>query len=145
MCLLMLFYNPSLMWLVDCINLQNSLLTLQKWSETWHMEFNPCNQVWTPSDYQQTQLHWYCMTCAIHYMAHHAKVTNAKYLRITFDCHLIWKIHMHQLPKPMLLKHFMTFCPTEVKIHCYNTFVQPNWIMENSATAWSLLYHTRHN
>ena len=40
----------------------------------------------------------------------------------------------------MLLKHFCkemaaTFCPTEVKIHCYNTFARP--IMEYSATVWS--------
>ena len=74
------------------------------------------------------------------------KVTNAKYLEIAFDCHLSWKSHINTTgakanAAQAFLRRNTTFCPPEVKIHCYNTFARP--IMEYSATAWSP--HTAYN
>jgi len=67
------------------------------------------------------------------------KRTNAKYLGITFDHHLNWKSHINIIAAKAnaaqaFLQRNITFCPTEVKIHCYKTFVRP--IMEYSATVW---------
>jgi len=50
------------------------------------------------------------------------KVTNAKYLGITFDCHLSWKSHINTIAAKVdaaqaFLHRNTTFCPTEVKIH----------------------------
>ena len=53
---------------------------------------------------------------------------------------LTWKSHINIIAAKAnaaqaFLQRNTTFCPSEVKIHCYNTFVQP--IMEYSATVWS--------
>ena len=74
----------------DCTNLQTDLSTLQKWSETWQMEFNPTNlQITNKYNFIDTQYTLYGHT--IH------KVTNAKYLGITFDRHLGWKSHINAI------------------------------------------------
>ena len=91
----------------------------------------------TSSDYQQTQLY----NIDTHYTLYgytKQKVTNAKYLGITFDCHLNRKSHINITTKANAAQAFLwrntTFYPTEVKIHCYNTFVWP--IMKYSASVW---------
>ena len=59
-------------------------------------------------------------------------------LGITFDRHLSWKSHINTIAakaNTAFLRRNTAFCQTEVKIHCYNTFVHP--IIEYSTTAWS--------
>ena len=67
------------------------------------------------------------------------KVKNAKYLGVTFDCHLSWKNHINSIAAKAtaaqaFLQRNTAFCSMELKTHCY-MFVHP--IMEYSATAWS--------
>jgi len=136
---MVLFYIPSLTPLhADCLNLQTDLSTLQKWSEIWQMEFNSakctCEHLQVTNKYNFIDTHYTLYGHTIQ------KVTNAKYLGITFDCHLSWKSHINTIAAKAyaalaFLWRNITFCPTEVKIHCYKTFVWP--IMEYSATAWS--------
>ena len=77
---------------------------------------------------------------------HNKSLVLDKYLGFTFDCHLSWKNHISTITaKANAAKAFLrrntTFCPTEVKIHCYKTFVRPT--MEYSVTVWSP--HTAHD
>ena len=113
-------------------NLQTDLSTLQKWCKTWQMEFNPTKCEHLQITNKDTHYTLYGHTIQI--------VTNAKYLEITFDCHLSWNSHINTTTAKAnaaqaILWRNTTLCPTEVKIHCYNIFVRP--FMEYSATAWS--------
>ena len=75
----------------DCINLLTDLSTVQKLCKTWQMEFNP-----TKCEYLQiTNKHNFIDTHYTLYGHNIQKVTNAKYLGITFDCHLNWKSHIN--------------------------------------------------
>ena len=76
-------------------------------------------------------------------MATLQKVKNAKYLGVTFDCHLSWKNHINSIAAKAtatqaFLQRNTAFCPMELKTHCY-MFVHP--IMEYSATAWPVTTH----
>ena len=111
----------------DCINSRSDLLTLQKWCKTWQMEFNPtkCEHLQITNKYNFIDTHYTLYEDTIQ------KVTIAKYLYplgITFDCHLNWKNHINIIAAKAnaaqaFLRRNTTFCPTEVKIHLYNTFV----------------------
>ena len=63
---------------------------------------------------------------------HNKSLVLYKYLGFTIDCHLSWKNHISTITaKANAAKAFLrrntTFCPTEVKIHCYKTFVRQLW------------------
>ena len=124
--------NPT----ADCTNLQTDLSTLQKWSETWQMEFNPtkCEHLQITNKYNFIDTHYTLYGHTIQ------QVTNAT--NFTFDRHLSWKSHniintiaAKANAAQAFLRRNTAFSPTGVKIHCYNTFVHP--IMEYSTTAWS--------
>ena len=93
--MLRLFADDALLYstinsTADCISLQTELLTLQKWTEIWQMLFNPAKC----EDLQITNK---CNVIDFHsslYGHTIQKVKNAKYLRVTFDCHLSWKNHI---------------------------------------------------
>ena len=100
------------------------------------MEFNPAKcehlQITNKHNFIDTNYKLYGHTIQ--------KVTNAKYLGITFDHHLNWKNHINIIAaKANAAQAFLcrntNFCPTDVKIHCYKTLVRP--IMEYSTTIWS--------
>ena len=120
----------------DCISLQTDLLTVQKRTEIWQMQFNAakCEHL------QITNKHNFIDFCYSSYGHTIQKVKNAKYLGVTFDCHLSWKNHIDSIAAKAtaaqaFLQRNTAFCPMEFKTHCYNMFVRP--IMEYSATAWS--------
>ena len=66
--------------------------------------------------------------------------TGTTLLILTCKCH-INIIAAKANAAQAFLQRNTSFCPTEVKIHCYNIFVQT--IMEYSATVWSP--HTVHD
>ena len=96
--------------------LQADLLTIQKWSKTWQMEFNPskCEHL------QITNKHNYIDTHYTLYGHTIQKVTHAKYPGLIFDCHLSWKSHISTITaKVNAAQAFLrstTFCPTEAVI-----------------------------
>ena len=123
----------------DCMTLQTDLLTLQKCTGVWQMQFNPakCEHLQITSKHNFIDSHYTLYGHTIQ------KVTNAKYLGVIFDRHLSWKHHINAIAAKAtaalaFLQRNTAFCPKELKIHCYNMFVRP--IMEYSATAW--LPHT---
>ena len=86
--------------------------------------------MWTPLDYQT---HNFIDTDYTFYGNTIHKAINAKYLGNTFDCNLICKSHINRLAAKAnaiqaILQKITTFCPTEVKICCYNTFA---WLSIN--------------
>ena len=120
----------------DCISLQTDLLILQKWTEIWQMQFNPakCEHLQITNKHNFIDFHFSLYGHTIQ------KVKNAKYLGVTFDCHLSWKNHIDSIAAKAtaaqaFLQRNTASCPMELKTHCYNMFVRP--IMEYSTTAWS--------
>ena len=75
----------------ESINLQTNLLNLQNWSEKWQMEFNPTKCKHIQNTNNLVDAHFTIPT----YIVTIQKVANAKYLGLTFDCHLSWKSHIN--------------------------------------------------
>ena len=105
--------------------------------------------LFNPAKCEDLQITNKCNVIDFHYSLYgHTipKVKNAKYLGVTFDCHLSRKNHIDLIATKAtaaqaFLQRNTAFCPMELKTHCYNMFVHP--IMEYSATAWSA--HTTHS
>ncbi len=77
----------------DCISLQADLLTLQKWTEIWQIQFNPakCEHLQIANKHNVIVFHYSL------YGHTKQKVKNAKYLGVTFNCHLSWKNHINSI------------------------------------------------
>ena len=68
------------------------------------------------------------------------RVSQAKYLGVTFDEHLNWKHHIASIcnkanAAKSFLKRNVNYCPTNFKANCYKSFVRP--ILEYASTVWS--------
>ena len=103
----------------DCLHLQSDLALLQAWAEKWQMEFNPskCLHL-TISNKRQPLSHCY-------YISNHLinKVSHAKYLGVTFDEHITWKNHIHDIcakanAAQAFIKRNVNYCPTQIKSNC---------------------------
>ena len=70
------------------------------------------------------------------------RVSQAKYLGVTFDEHLNWKHHIDSIcnktnaAKSFLKRNINYYCPTNIKANCYKSFVRP--ILEYASPVWSL-------
>ena len=68
------------------------------------------------------------------------KVSSVKYLGVTFDQHLTWKVHNNNLcsranSTKAFLQRNVSHCPVSIMSTCYQTFVRS--IIEYSAPVWS--------
>ena len=120
----------------DSEHLQQDLCTLQAWARRWQMEFNPtkCVHLTISNKHHIIEHNYYLFDHLIQ------KVSKAKYLGITFDEHLTWKNHIHNIRHKAnsalaFLRRNINHCPISVRSHCYKSFVRP--ILEYASPIWA--------
>lgn len=119
----------------DAKELQKDLDTLQRWEQTWLMEFNPDKcEVINIINKRSHVYHDYNIHGKM--LAH---VTHAKYLGLTFSTNMTWDKHIDIITKKAnstcaFLRRNISSCSTKVKAQCYTTLVRPN--VEYAATIW---------
>ena len=115
--------------------LKKDLDTLQRWEQTWLMEFNPDKcEVINITNKRSHVYHDYNIHGKI--LAH---VTHAKYLGLTFSTNMTWNKHIDIITKKAnstcaFLRRNISSCSKKVKAQCYTTLVRPN--VEYAATIW---------
>ena len=126
----------------DHYNLQRDLTSLEKWSDTWQMKFNPAKCVHLAITNKKT----YIKNCYQIYCQNIKQASSTKYLGITIDQHLTWTDHINEIcNKANIAKAFLKRnihqCPISIKANCYKSLVRP--ILEYAAAVWSphLQYH----
>ena len=120
----------------DSEHLQQDLCTLQAWARRWQMEFTPakCVHLTISNKHHIIEHNYYLFDHLIQ------KVSKAKYLGITFDEHLTWKNHIHNICQNansalVFLRKNINHCPISVRSHCYKSFVRP--ILEYASPIWA--------
>ena len=100
------------------------------------MEFNPakCVHLTISNKHHIIEHNYYLFDHLIQ------KVSKAKYLGITFDEHLTWKNHIHNICHKAnsalaFLRRNINHCPISVRSHCYKSFVRP--ILEYASPIWA--------
>ena len=120
----------------DTICLQNDLLILENWANTWQMKFNPSKCIHLAITRKKTHIK-HC------YRIHSQQIQqnkSTKYLGVVIDKHLTWKEHVNDIcskaikAKAFLQRNLHRY-PTSVKSNCYTSLVRP--ILEYAATIWS--------
>ena len=120
----------------DHYNLQRDLTSLEKWSDTWQMKFNPAKCVHLAITNKKT----YIKNCYQIYCQNIKQASSTKYLGITIDQHLTWTDHINEIcNKANIAKAFLKRnihqCPISIKGNCYKSLVRP--ILEYAAAVWS--------
>ena len=120
----------------DSEHLQQDLCTLQAWARRWQMEFNPakCVHLTISNKHHIIEHNYYLFDHLIQ------KVSKAKYLGITFDEHLTWKNHIHNICHKAnsalaFMRRNVNHCPISVRSHCYKSLVRP--ILEYASPIWA--------
>ena len=120
----------------DQLLLQQDLDTLQAWSVTWGMKFNPskCNILRTRQGLKGTLNHFYSLHGQIL-----AEVPNAKYLGINISSDLSWTTHIDYVVKKAnqklgFLKRNLRGCPAASKTLAYTSLIRSG--LEYAAPIW---------
>ena len=78
---------------LDATCLQNDLLILENWANTWQMNFNPSKCIHLTLTRKQTYIkHYYQI-----YNQQIQQNKSAKYLGVMIDEHLTWKDHVNDI------------------------------------------------
>ena len=100
------------------------------------MEFNPskCVHLTNSSKYHPIKYSYYISNHLIQ------MVSSAKYIGVTFDEHLYWKNHIHNIcakanATHAFIRRNINNCPRHIKSNCYKTFVRP--ILEYVSPIWT--------
>jgi hypothetical protein len=119
----------------DSASLQDDLTTLEKWEETWQMEFNvaKCHVLSVtnkkkpiPPNYT---LHGHTLE----------QVDSAKYLGVEITEKLHWGKHVHSIAAKANQTSAFVYrnlkgCPTAVQSHCFKGLVRP--VLEFASPVW---------
>ena len=142
-----LFANDSLLYRTisdtsDSLALQNDLEALQEWERNNKMEFHPDKCQLLRISNKRKRLEFTYNIHGVNLKPH----DTAKYLGITFDCHLTWNSHIDNIYKKAsfmlsFLERNLHKCPPHVKERCFNALVRP--LLEYGCCAWDPCKQTK--
>ena len=119
----------------DATLLQEDLNNLQKWENTWKMEFNPdkCEAISVTNKRNPIKTSYDIHDKTLKH------VKSAKYLGVTIDNKLTWNSHVDNICKKInstrvFLQRNTRMCPRHIKARCYTTYVRPT--LEYASTVW---------
>ena len=119
----------------DCLQLQNDLTELEKWSRIWQMDFNPSKCEFLMITNKKLVLQFnYCIN-----NQRIKEVQHVKYLGVTIDSRLTWREHINVLSRKAnstlaFLRRNLRPCSSYTKAKSYLCYVRP--IIEYSSTIW---------
>ena len=128
----------------DSTMLQKDLDSLQRWANTWLMEFNTkkCEvlRVTRKRNPIKTNYELNGNTLAI--------VKSAKYLGLNISNDLSWDTHIKSITNKAnnvtaFLRRNISTCPTTIKAKCYTTIVRP--VVEYAAIVWDPILQKQKN
>ena len=119
----------------DCLQLQNDLTELEKWSRIWQMDFNPSKCEFLMITNKKLALQFnYCINNQLI-----KEVQHVKYLGVTIDSRLTWREHINVLSRKAnstlaFLRRNLRPCSSYTKAKSYLCYVRP--IIEYSSIIW---------
>ena len=119
----------------DCLQLQNDLTELEKWSRIWQMDFDPSKCEFLMITNKKLALQFnYCINNQLI-----KEVQHVKYLGVTIDSRLTWREYINVLSRKAnstlaFLRRNLRPCSSYTKAKSYLCYVRP--IIEYSSTIW---------
>lgn len=126
----------------DSLLLQKDLDNLQKWEDTWQMQFNPEKCVAMHISRKRRP-----STSTYHLHGHILEtVPSSKYLGVTISADLSWREHTNNISARAsrsvgFLRRNLHACPKDVRAQAYTTLVRPT--LEYAASAWDPYIRTQ--